>query len=95
MIERAQTLVTDQLCERMKELDCLYGISALIEEPGVTLEAILQGIVDLIPPAWQYPEVTAARILLEDRVFSSENFDRTPWLQVQDLVVHSRSGRQH
>jgi PAS domain S-box-containing protein len=91
MNERALALVKDQLSERVKELDCLYGMSALIEEPDVTLEAILQGIVDLVPPAWQYPEITAARIILGDQVFNSERFRTSSWLQAQDLVVRGDS----
>jgi len=56
---------THDLSERLKELRCLYGISDLIEEPGISLEKILEGAVKLIPLAWQYPEITCARIILE------------------------------
>jgi two-component system nitrate/nitrite sensor histidine kinase NarX len=76
------------LNERAKELNCLYGISALLEKPGISLAEILAGIVALIPPAWQYPEVTGARITLEDEVFKAGNFQETAWRQAQDIVVH-------
>ena len=55
---RALQKRTHDLTQRIKELNCLYGISALREKPGTTLEEILQGVADLIPPSWQYPEVT-------------------------------------
>jgi PAS domain S-box-containing protein len=42
------------LSERVKELNCLYGISQLVEEPGASLEDIVEGTVRLIPPAFQY-----------------------------------------
>ena len=65
--------------ERVKELNCLYEISRLIERPGFSLAEILQGIVELIPPAWQYPEITHARIIVEDQEFKTENFRETRW----------------
>ena len=55
---------THDLGERVKELECLYGISKLARRPDISLEELLRGTVDLIPPGWQYPEVTCARITL-------------------------------
>ena len=57
----------ESLQERYKELNCLYGISALLESPGISLEEILKRTVMLIPPALQFSEITEARILLEGR----------------------------
>jgi PAS domain S-box-containing protein len=79
---------THQLGERVKELNCLYGISQLVGTPGISLDEILQGTVDLIPPSWQYPEITCAQIILEDREFKTDNFQETPWRQAQDIKVH-------
>lgn len=44
------------LRERVKELTCLYSIAQVVERQGLSLEGILQGIVELLPPARQYPE---------------------------------------
>jgi len=80
-----------ELDERAKELNCLYGISALLKKPGVSLTEILQGTTDLIPPAWQYPEVTGARIVLEGQEFGTKNFvENSPWRQTVDIVVHGQ-----
>jgi CheY-like chemotaxis protein len=78
---------THQLGERVKELNCLFGISQLVGTPGISLDEILQGTVDLIPPSWQYPEITCARITLEDQEFKTDNFQETPWRQAQDIKV--------
>ncbi|MCP4542587.1 MAG: GAF domain-containing protein [Chloroflexi bacterium] len=80
---------TYDLGERVKELNCLFSISNLVEERGVSLEAILEGSVDLIPPAWQYPEITCARLVFKDSEFETENFKVTTWKQASDIVVHS------
>lgn len=68
-----------QLRERIKELKCLYAISRLIEKQGISLPEIFQGVLQFIPPAWQYPDITCARIMLADRTFATENFQETPW----------------
>jgi PAS domain S-box-containing protein len=75
------------LRERIKELNCLYGISKLVETSGISLDQILQGTADLLPPAWRYPETACARIVLEDQEFKTENFRETPWRQVCDIKL--------
>jgi len=62
------------LKERLKELTCLYGIASDVQRPGSTLEKILQGVVERLPPAWQYPDITSARILLDGRAFTTDAF---------------------
>jgi len=79
---------TYDLGERVKELNCLYSISKLVEEPVISLEEILQGTVGLIPPAWQYPEITCARIILGGEVYQTDNFKETIWKQAKNFVVH-------
>ena len=79
-----------RLEERVKELDCLYGISQLIERPGISLPQIVQGIVDLLPAAWQYPEVACACALLEGQRFATANHVESPWKQSCEIVVHGR-----
>ncbi len=86
--EKALRARTEELGERVKELNCLYGISALIERPGISLEEILQGTAELIPPAWQFPETTCARIVMEGQKFRSESFRETLWKQASPLSVH-------
>lgn len=80
--------LTYDLRERVKELNCLYSISSIVERKGISLEEILQGTVDVIPDAWQYPEITCSRIALENQIFLSANFKETPWRQVQQIVGH-------
>ena len=77
--------LTHDLGERVKELNCLYGISNLAERQGISLEEIIKGIVDLIPPAWQYPDITCARIFLEGQEFRTENFRETAWKLASDI----------
>jgi len=78
---------TKDLGERVKELNCLYGISNLVEKPDISLEEIFQGLVDLIPLSWQYPEITCSRMFLDDEEYKTENFKETNWKQSSEIFV--------
>jgi signal transduction histidine kinase len=82
--------LTHRISERVKELNCLYSISQLVEDRNSSIEKIMQGIVDLIPPAWQHPEVTCARIMLNNQQFETKNFRETRWKQAETIMVDSR-----
>ena len=81
---------TEELIERIKELNCLYGISDLVEQPGITLDEILQGTVDLIPPSLRYPGQTCARVSFDGREYTSKGFETSEWEQNSDIYVHAR-----
>ena len=78
------------LAERIKELNCLYGLSRLVEQPKTTLEELLSGLVELIPQGWRYPEITAVRVLLDKHQFRTPNFRKTPWVQSAHIKVHGK-----
>ncbi len=78
---------TYQLGERVKELNCLYTISHLVEEVGASLEEILQGTADIIPPSCQYPEIACARIVVEGQeAVRTENFRETALKQMSNIM---------
>ena len=78
---------TRDLGKRVKELNCLYDVSKLIETPDISLNEIIQGMVDLIPPSWRYPEITCSRIILEDEEYKTVNFKETGWKQSSEIFV--------
>jgi PAS domain S-box-containing protein len=79
---------THQLRERAKELNCLYAISKLLEKPDIPMEEIFAKTVNVIPPAWQYPEITCARILFKGLTFQTEEFVETIWRQASKVIVN-------
>lgn len=89
-VEEALRKQTHNLDERVKELNCLYGISKLIEAPDISFEEVLQGVVNLIPPSWQYPEITCARMIIEDQVFVTDNFKETIWKQTSNIILDAK-----
>jgi PAS domain S-box-containing protein len=88
--EEALRRMTHDLNERIKEINCLYSISYYIDKQYLRLEEKLKNIVDLIPSGWQYPEITCARIILEDKEYKTDNFKETPWKQSSDIIVHDK-----
>ena len=73
------------LGERMKELSCLYGISELTEQPDISMEELFRQAVDLLPQGWHYPEITCARLRLDDRASESAGFQETQWRQAREI----------
>ncbi len=78
------------LQKRERELACLYGISRLIETPGLQLEDLFSEALSIILSAFQYPKDTVVRIVLDGRVFGTEAFTATPWLLASSIRVHGR-----
>lgn len=79
---------TQELEERVKELNSLYNISRLLGEKNIALNEILQRTVDIIPLSFRYPENISARIILKDQVFETKNFAETPRKLGCDIIVH-------
>jgi len=73
--------------ERVKELSCLYGIANIAGLPDISLNDSLIEIVKLLPPGWQYPEITCARITLDDREYLSADFEEGVDRQSSEIVV--------
>jgi PAS domain S-box-containing protein len=78
------------LAERIKELNCLYGISNLFENQDVSLSWIMQRAVELIPAAWQYPENACARIRIEGQEYKSQNFKETFYRQNAKIMLNDQ-----
>jgi hypothetical protein len=75
------------LAERLKEMSCLYEISKLRDRHGIATDEVLQGIVELIPAAWQFPDITCARLAVGRREFRTERFEPTAWGLTSDILV--------
>ncbi len=81
----------DILKERIKELGCFYGVSNIIERHSQDYKKILKGIVDLLPSAWQHPEITCAKIILNNEEFKTDNYKISPWKQVSEIEIEHQT----
>ena len=67
------------LGERVKEITYLYELSKLVEDPNLLIGGILNGTLNLIPSAFQFPDLTTARITYDGRDYILGNFKETEW----------------
>ncbi len=81
---------THALDERVKELKCLYSISAFVEKPGISLDEILQGVIDLIPSSGYYPEAHCYRILLNGKDYQTTNFKETNRKLISNIFAQDK-----
>jgi signal transduction histidine kinase len=88
-IALANKRVQGALRERIKELTCLYNTAQIMENREQTIPDTLRAIVGHIPPAWQYPEITAARITLDEQVYCNTNFVLTDQVQQAPVIVNA------
>jgi signal transduction histidine kinase len=78
------------LVERVKELTCLHGIARAVSRSDAGLAAILRDVVALLPPAWQYPDSTRARIVLDETAYATPGFEPGAARLVADIVVRGQ-----
>ncbi|MBU2515559.1 PAS domain-containing sensor histidine kinase [bacterium] len=72
---------SEALEKRVKELDCLFSVSFLMENETMPIDETLQKITGLVPLAWLYPETACARIRLHEREYKTPNYLPTEWFQ--------------
>ena len=86
--------VIHALRERVKELTALHSAVCILQKDELPAREVLDRVVRLIPPAWQYPEITAARIVFGKTESRTPRFRRSPWLQACAFSVSpAESGR--
>jgi hypothetical protein len=93
MDSHAEKLLKKQihaLNERIKELNCLYAISEIAGERFSSIESMLVKIAACIKNAWQYPDITCAKIQLHDQEYNTENFKDSPWEQTAEIKIEEQ-----
>lgn len=81
----------EALKERVKELNCLYGISALMEYSDFTLKDVLKAAVQLIPPALRLPDIGEACITIGAYCFQTDGFKETPWMLSRGIKAKGKT----
>jgi pyruvate,water dikinase len=79
------------LRERAKELNCLYEVQELLSNSDATISDICKGLIGVIPPGWQYPDVCQAEVIYAGSRYCSEGFKESDWRQSADIVVQDET----
>lgn len=80
------------LGERIKELQTIYQISRLGSESDKSLEDIMAGATDIIPPGFLHPEFTCCEIVYANCKYKSSNY-RKPIYTLKDDIVSGHDAR--
>lgn len=75
------------LQERAKELNCLYRVGELLGQMDRPLDEVFHGIIEILPPGWQYPHDCQAKITFEKHAVQTPDYVVTPWVQKANIVV--------
>ncbi len=65
-LEETRNALLHTLGKRVQELTALHRAAILFQNPEESTAAILQHFVQLLPAAFQYPEITVAQVKFED-----------------------------
>jgi DNA-binding CsgD family transcriptional regulator len=87
--EKDPTKVEIALRERIKELNCLYGISQLAERHHDSMDDLLRRLVNFLPPSWQYPDITCARVEFDGKTYKSHDFNVSRWRQTSQILAYN------
>ncbi|MBL6949394.1 MAG: GHKL domain-containing protein [Bacteroidales bacterium] len=79
--------IREELSERIKELTCLYEIAKIMVQINRPIDEIFHDILKLLPPAWQYPEITCGKIIFDSHSYSTRDIQSCADKQVANLVV--------
>jgi signal transduction histidine kinase len=79
---------------QVRELRFLLRLTSLINDRELPLDLLLKRLVELLPRAYQYPELACARVECAGRTVQSPNFRNTEWEQSAEVgTLIDRSGR--
>ncbi len=84
--EEERLRLVHDLEERVKELTALYSAARIFQHQR-TIQKVLQEIVAILPLVWQYPEITAARIVYDGREYRASRFSVGAWSQSADFFT--------
>jgi len=86
-VEGEKAVLIDNVSLAIKELNCLYGLAELVAKYGDSFDSVLGGMARLLPPAWQYPEITSAKVVFKDKEYATDDFRATAWRQSAQIKV--------
>jgi len=87
-VEDEKQEIEHALGERIKELNCMYTLSEIIEKHEGNFNIAFQKATELLPVSWQYPEITCGRIVFEGQEFKTSNYQPSRWKQKSTLYFH-------
>ncbi|WP_456440104.1 PEP/pyruvate-binding domain-containing protein [Caldithrix abyssi] len=80
----------DTLEERVKELNVLYEIEEILHHDELTIDDVFKRIVNLLPTAFQFPEICKIKIKYHNKEFMTDDYKESPYALTADLIFQER-----
>lgn len=80
-----------QLQQRLKHLNCLYGLSKIVNRQEIPLEQIFQETVSLIRDAYRYPNAMCVRINFDGIQYKTDNFKKSELSRQTQIKAHGEN----
>ena len=77
-----------QLQQHLKNLNCLYALSKIVNRQEIPLEQIFQETVYLIRQAYRYPESTCVRLTFDGVRYKTDNFEKSELSRHTQIKAH-------
>ena len=90
--EREREQLLHDLGKRVKELQLLHATARLLQSDRPLDRALLEELVVLMPPAWQYPECCEAHIIYGDLQVSTPRWRHSAWKQSTSFATGEGRG---
>lgn len=81
---------TQDLSERMKELECLQGLLQMSVKDENPFEPGAEKIIRIIRAGWQYPDATSVRIKWGDHEYKSLDFSDVRARQIEPIIMRGK-----
>ena len=83
-------LIQEDINIRNKELTCLYQIDEILNDYDKGLEDILSQLIEIIPHAWQFPQICEIAIEVDGISIASKGFLLTDLKMTMDIDIEGK-----
>ena len=80
-----------QLQQRLKHLNCLYGLSKIVNRQEIPLKQIFQETISLIRDAYRYPNAMHVRINFDGINYETDKFKKSEYGRKTQIKAHGQS----
>jgi len=75
------------LIDQNKSLQCLYGISKILENVDISEEKALQSVADMLPTAFHFNDIAAAKVVIDKKIYKAGKFQESEHKISEDILV--------
>ncbi len=87
LAEEALLNRTHELKKRIKEMDCLYSASRILDTKDYSFNEKMNQIVEIIPSSWQHTSITCTAITIDGKLYHTENYNDSHWKQTKEITT--------